>query len=111
MSCLSVERRSSSPAAWLRKSLEAGYWPASRPPTRLRRIASEFPALPEIQDGRQQPLTTTLPSLASFSGQGPDPAKLGAPDFTGFVTRHAHQLNPGRARLIITALHLFARCF
>jgi len=44
-----------------------------------------------------------------FHHRAPDLALLRAPHVTGFVMRHAHQLNPVRARLMVTALRSFFR--
>jgi site-specific recombinase XerD len=38
-----------------------------------------------------------------------NPSTLCAADVTGFVQRHAHQLSPGRAKLLVTALRSFLR--
>jgi site-specific recombinase XerD len=42
-----------------------------------------------------------------FHNRAPNLATLRAPDVTGFVTRHAHQLSPMRAKLMVTALRSF----
>jgi site-specific recombinase XerD len=42
-----------------------------------------------------------------FHNRAPNFATLRAPDVTGFVTRHAHQLSPMRAKLMVTALRSF----
>ncbi len=42
-----------------------------------------------------------------FHNRVPNFAMLRAPHVTGFVMRHAHQLNPVRARLMVTALRSF----
>jgi site-specific recombinase XerD len=44
-----------------------------------------------------------------FPSRAPNLAMLRAPDVTGFVTRHAHQLSPVRAGLMVTALRSFFR--
>ena len=44
-----------------------------------------------------------------FHNRAPNFAMLRAPDVTGFVMRHAHQLSPGRAKLMVTALRSFFR--
>jgi site-specific recombinase XerD len=44
-----------------------------------------------------------------FHNRAPDFAVLRAPHVTGFVMRHAHQLSPVRAGLIVTALRSFFR--
>jgi site-specific recombinase XerD len=44
-----------------------------------------------------------------FQNKTPDPASLRAPDVTGFVMRHAHQLSPVRAGIMVTALRSFFR--
>jgi site-specific recombinase XerC len=44
-----------------------------------------------------------------FHNGAPDFATLRAPHVTGFVMRHAHQLSPVRARLMVTALRSFFR--
>ena len=44
-----------------------------------------------------------------FQNRTPDLALLRAPDVTGFVTRHAHQLSPVRAGIMVTALRSFFR--
>ena len=42
-----------------------------------------------------------------FHNRAPNFATLRAPDVTGFVTRHAYQLSPMRAKLMVTALRSF----
>ncbi len=42
-----------------------------------------------------------------FHNRAPNFAILRAPDVTGFVMRHAHQLSPMRAKLMVTALRSF----
>jgi site-specific recombinase XerD len=42
-----------------------------------------------------------------FHNRAPNFSALRAPDVTGFVTRHAHQLSPMRAKLMVTALRSF----
>jgi site-specific recombinase XerD len=42
-----------------------------------------------------------------FHNRAPNFATLRAPDVTGFVMRHAHQLSPMRAKLMVTALRSF----
>jgi hypothetical protein len=86
MSCLSVERRSSSQAAWLRKSLEAGNWPASRPPTRLRPGSPpNFRRYQGFRTVASTPETTAFPSLASSClsdfRTGPEPRQAGRARF------------------------------
>jgi site-specific recombinase XerD len=44
-----------------------------------------------------------------FHNRAPDFAVLRAPHVTGFVMRHAHQLSPVRAGLMVTALRSFFR--
>jgi site-specific recombinase XerD len=44
-----------------------------------------------------------------FHNRTPNVGRLRAPDVTGFVTRHARQLSPGRAKLMVTALRSFFR--
>jgi site-specific recombinase XerD len=44
-----------------------------------------------------------------FHNNAPNFAKLRAPHVTGFVMRHAHQLSPVRAGLMVTALRSFFR--
>jgi len=44
-----------------------------------------------------------------FHNRAPNFGMLRAPDVTGFVVRHAHQLSPGRAKLMVTALRSFFR--
>ena len=44
-----------------------------------------------------------------FHNRAPNFAMLRAPDVTGFVMRHARQLSPMRARLMVTALRSFFR--
>ena len=44
-----------------------------------------------------------------FPKSAPDSALLRAPHVTGFVMRHAHQLSPMRAGLMVTALRSFFR--
>ena len=44
-----------------------------------------------------------------FQNKTPDLASLRAPDVTGFVMRHAHQLSPVRAGIMVTALRSFFR--
>jgi site-specific recombinase XerD len=44
-----------------------------------------------------------------FQNRAPNFAKLRAPHVTGFVMRHAHQLSPVRAGLMVTALRSFFR--
>jgi site-specific recombinase XerD len=44
-----------------------------------------------------------------FHNMAPNFAKLRAPHVTGFVMRHAHQLSPVRAGLMVTALRSFFR--
>lgn len=44
-----------------------------------------------------------------FHNRAPSFAMLRAPDVTGFAMRHAHQLSPGRAKLMVTALRSFFR--
>ena len=44
-----------------------------------------------------------------FHNRAPNFAMLRATDVTGFVTRHAHQLSPVRAGLMVTALRSFFR--
>ena len=44
-----------------------------------------------------------------FHNRAPDFATLRAPDVTGFVMRHAHQLSPVRAGMMVTALRSFFR--
>lgn len=44
-----------------------------------------------------------------FHHRAPNFGMLRAPDVTGFVVRHAHQLSPGRAKLMVTALRSFFR--
>jgi site-specific recombinase XerD len=47
--------------------------------------------------------------MERFQNRTPDLAALRAPDVTGFVIRHAHQLSPVRAGLMVTALRSFFR--
>lgn len=47
--------------------------------------------------------------LERFHNRTPDLALLRAPDVTGFVIRHAHQLSPVRAGIMVTALRSFFR--
>jgi site-specific recombinase XerD len=47
--------------------------------------------------------------MKRFQNRTPDLALLRAPDVTGFVTRHAHQLSPVRAGIMVTALRSFFR--
>ena len=42
-----------------------------------------------------------------FRNRAPNLVLLRAPDVTGFVMRHAHQLSPMRAKLMVTALRSF----
>src|SRR5580704_7489220 len=42
-----------------------------------------------------------------FGNRIPNLATLRPPDVTGFVMRHAHQLSPKRAKLMVTALRPF----
>lgn len=44
-----------------------------------------------------------------FQNRTPDLTLLRAPDVTGFVIRHAHQLSPVRAGIMVTALRSFFR--
>jgi site-specific recombinase XerD len=44
-----------------------------------------------------------------FQNRAPNLAMLRAPDVTGYVTRHARQLSPVRAGLMVTALRSFFR--
>jgi site-specific recombinase XerD len=44
-----------------------------------------------------------------FQNKTPGLASLRAPDVTGFVMRHAHQLSPVRAGIMVTALRSFFR--
>jgi site-specific recombinase XerD len=44
-----------------------------------------------------------------FHNGAPNLVRLRAPHVTGFVLRHVHQLNPVRARLMVTALRSFFR--
>jgi len=44
-----------------------------------------------------------------FHNRAPDFGQLRAPDVTGFVLRHARQLSPVRAKLMVTALRSFFR--
>jgi site-specific recombinase XerD len=44
-----------------------------------------------------------------FQNKSPGLASLRAPDVTGFVMRHAHQLSPVRAGIMVTALRSFFR--
>jgi len=44
-----------------------------------------------------------------FQNRTPDLTLLRAPDVTGFVVRHAHQLSPVRAGIMVTALRSFFR--
>jgi site-specific recombinase XerD len=44
-----------------------------------------------------------------FRNRAPDFGELRAPDVTGFVLRHARQLSPVRAKLMVTALRSFFR--
>jgi site-specific recombinase XerD len=47
--------------------------------------------------------------MERFQNKTPDLALLRAPDGTGFVIRHAHQLSPVRAGIMVTALRSFFR--
>jgi len=47
--------------------------------------------------------------LERFHNRAPNFTSLRAPDVTRFVTRHAHQLSPLRAGLMVTALRSFFR--
>ena len=47
--------------------------------------------------------------MERFQNRTPDLALLRAPDVTGFVIRHAHQLSPVRAGIMVTALRSFFR--
>jgi site-specific recombinase XerD len=47
--------------------------------------------------------------MERYQNRTPDLARLRAPDVTGFVTRHAHQLSPVRAGIMVTALRSFFR--
>jgi site-specific recombinase XerD len=47
--------------------------------------------------------------MERFQNKTPDLASLSAPDVTGFVIRHAHQLSPVRAGIMVTALRSFFR--
>jgi site-specific recombinase XerD len=47
--------------------------------------------------------------MERFRNKTPDLASLRAPDVTGFVMRHAHQLSPVRAGIMVTALRSFFR--
>ena len=47
--------------------------------------------------------------MERFQNRTPDLALLRAPDVTGFVIRHAHQLSPVRAGIMLTALRSFFR--
>ncbi len=44
-----------------------------------------------------------------FRNRALDLCALRAADVTGFVQRHAHQVSPGRAKLLVTALRSFCR--
>jgi site-specific recombinase XerD len=44
-----------------------------------------------------------------FQNKALNLSRLRAADVTGFVQRHAHQLSPGRAKLLVTALRSFFR--
>jgi site-specific recombinase XerC len=47
--------------------------------------------------------------IERFQNRTPDLTLLRAPDVTGFVTRHAHQMSPVRAGIMVTALRSFFR--
>jgi site-specific recombinase XerD len=47
--------------------------------------------------------------MERFQNRTPNLALLRAPDVTGFVIRHAHQLSPVRAGIMVTALRSFFR--
>lgn len=47
--------------------------------------------------------------MERFQNKTPDLTSLRAPDVTGFVMRHAHQLSPVRAGIMVTALRSFFR--
>jgi site-specific recombinase XerD len=47
--------------------------------------------------------------MERFQNRTPDLALLRAPDVTGFVIRHVHQLSPVRAGIMVTALRSFFR--
>jgi site-specific recombinase XerD len=47
--------------------------------------------------------------IERFQNRTPNLTLLRAPDVTGFVTRHAHQLSPVRAGIMVTALRSFFR--
>lgn len=72
-----------------------------------------------VQDLGRSPSTAKnyVPFIAQFlmerfQNRTPDLALLRAPDVTGFVTRHAHQLSPVRAGIMVTALRSsFDTCY
>ena len=47
--------------------------------------------------------------MERFQNRTPELSSLRAPDVTGFVIRHAHQLSPVRAGIMVTALRSFFR--
>jgi site-specific recombinase XerD len=79
------------------------------------RVTSEFRRYLSEECGRSPAtLKNYVPFIDQFLSERfpdrtPKLAMLRAPDVTGFVTRHAHQLNPVRARLMVTALRSFFR--
>jgi site-specific recombinase XerD len=77
------------------------------------RITNEFRHY-LLQERGLSPLTLLnyVPVVEQFlferlHNRAPNFATLRAPDITGFVTRHAHQLSPMRAKLMVTALRSF----
>jgi site-specific recombinase XerD len=96
------------------KGIVKPYQPALADNARSR-IAAEFHSY-LLQELGRSPLTAKnyLPFINQFlierfKNKTPDLAALRAPDVTGFVMRHAHQLSPVRAGIMVTALRSFFR--
>jgi hypothetical protein len=83
--------------------------------TALSRIIGEFRRYLSQERGRSpSTLLNYVPVIEQFLAERfpkrtPNFCMLRAPDVTGFVVRHAHQLSPVRARLMVTALRSFFR--
>jgi site-specific recombinase XerD len=79
------------------------------------RVIAEFRHYLSQERGLSQPtLLNYVPVVEQFLSERfhnrtPDFGLLRAPDVTGFVLRHARQLSPVRARLMVTALRSFFR--
>ena len=78
------------------------------------RITSEFRLYLEECGRSPSTLKNYVPFIDQFlterfRNRAPNLARLRAPDVTGYVTRHAHQLSPVRAGLMVTALRSFFR--